>query len=140
MLLMPFETFKRQGRIFKSVKAWRDEALSKGWLVDHAREAGKAVVFVSHTWWDRTYLDPSRDPNDPYDRGAPDYQRGGQKDLKWRVVCMGVESLASAKGLALADVLLWVDWQSISPGLPKMARRSGEGHTNGAESRPEEAA
>ena len=30
MLAMPFLRFKEQGRIYKSTKAWRDEALSKG--------------------------------------------------------------------------------------------------------------
>ncbi len=49
MLAMPFATFMRQGRIFKSVKAWRDEALSKGWLVEYERKSGKVVIFVSHT-------------------------------------------------------------------------------------------
>ena len=137
MLVMPLITFKRQGRIFKSVTAWRDEALSKGRLLEYARDkAGKVVVFVSHTCarpqlprpqpllfartrhtvgtgWDREYLDPSRDPNDPYDKGAPDYQSGERKDLKWRLVCAGVESLVKAKGLKEKDVLLWLDWQSI---------------------------
>ena len=65
------------------------------------------------TGWDREYLDPSRDPNDPYDKGAPDYQSGERKDLKWRLVCAGVESLVKAKGLKEEDVLLWLDWQSI---------------------------
>ena len=70
MLVMTFATFKSQGRIFKSVKAWREEALCKGWLIKHTGEAGKVVIFISHTWWDREYLDPSRDPNDPYDKGG----------------------------------------------------------------------
>ena len=30
MLVMPFRNFKAQGRIMKSTKAWRDEALAAG--------------------------------------------------------------------------------------------------------------
>ena len=68
---------------------------------------------VGPAGWDREYLDPDRDPEDPYDKGAPDYQSGEKKDLKWRVVCAGVESLIKAKGLKEQDVMLWLDWQSI---------------------------
>ena len=55
MLVMPLATFKRQCRIFKSVKRWRDEALQKGWLVVHVNDAsdrpapGRVVIFISHT-------------------------------------------------------------------------------------------
>ena len=41
MLVMPFLRFKEQGRIYKSTKTWRDEALSKGWLVKHDKASGK---------------------------------------------------------------------------------------------------
>jgi len=41
MLAMPFLRFKKQGRIYKSTKTWRDEALSKGWLVKHDKASGK---------------------------------------------------------------------------------------------------
>ena len=40
MLVMPYATFKEQGRICKSVVKWRDEALDKGWLVEHAKVVG----------------------------------------------------------------------------------------------------
>ena len=49
MLVMPFEQFKAQGRIFKSTKAWREEALEKQWLVVYDESSGKVVIFVSHT-------------------------------------------------------------------------------------------
>ena len=49
MLVMPFEQFKAQGRIFKSTKAWREEALQKQWLVVYDESSGKVVIFVSHT-------------------------------------------------------------------------------------------
>ena len=55
MLVMPLSIFKQQGRICKSTKAWRDEALRKGWLVAHVTAAGDKppapgkVVFISHT-------------------------------------------------------------------------------------------
>ena len=35
------------------------------------------------------------------------------KDLKWRVICAGVEKLIEEQGLKAEDVMLWVDWQSI---------------------------
>merc|ERR1719247_951620 len=83
----------------KSVKKWRDEALKKGWLVefkpgevaegDQAWRGGgrgkkwpKVAIFISHTWWDRDFKDESNDPDDPYDRGAPDYQTGWKKKLE----------------------------------------------------------
>ena len=49
MLVMPFLTFKQQKRIFKSTKAWREEALEKQWLVVYDESSGKVVIFVSHT-------------------------------------------------------------------------------------------
>jgi len=144
MLLMPFLRFKEQGRIEKSIKTWRDEALSKGWLVEYDEASGKIVIFVSHTWWDRDFTDDTNDETNKYDRGAPDYQlkdypdeerdvldyadsRAGPvsvstgrkktyqkpKDLKWRVICDGVEKLIEEQGLKAEDVMLWVDWQSI---------------------------
>ena len=42
---------------------------------------------------DREFVDTTNDPNDPYDKGAPDYQSGEKKDTKWRIICSGVESL-----------------------------------------------
>ena len=86
-------------------------------------------------WWDRTFTDETNDPNDTYDRGAPDYKAeypdeerelmddNGQpsgrmgtyqkpKDLKWRIVCAGVQRLIEQEGLDEADVMLWFDWQS----------------------------
>ena len=49
MLVMPFGVFKAQGRIMKSTKAWRDEALAAGSLVVHEEGSGKVVIFISHT-------------------------------------------------------------------------------------------
>ena len=74
MLVMPFGVFKAQGRIMKSTKAWRDEALAAGSLVEHKEGSGKLVIFISHTWWDRSFKDATNDPNNPYDVGAPDLQ------------------------------------------------------------------
>ena len=128
MLLIPFLRFKQQGRIYKSTKTWRDEALSKGWLVTYDKASGKIVIFISHTWWDREFTDETNDETDKYDRGAPDFQAdypdekrawmGGKtyekpKDLKWRVICAGVEKLIEEQGLTTEAVMLWVDWQSI---------------------------
>jgi hypothetical protein len=113
MLVMPFERFKAQGRIFKSTKAWREEAFEKQWLVEYDASSGKVVIFISHTWWHRDFKDASNDPNDKYDRGSPDWQSGPNKDLKWRVICAGVKRLCEEKGLNEEDVTLWIDWQSI---------------------------
>ena len=49
MLVMSFKQFKAQGRIFKSTKAWREEALEKQWLVVYDESSGMVVIFVSHT-------------------------------------------------------------------------------------------
>ena len=139
MLLIPFFFFVQLGRIPKSTKAWREEARSKGWLVEYRREDGKIVIFISQTWWDREYLDPDRDPNDKYDVGGPDWQkdypayqrevdvevegkwvkqkeahtRERPKDLKWRIIVAGVERLIEDKGLEAENVMIWCDWQSI---------------------------
>eukprot|EP00964_Phaeocystis_antarctica_P124682 scaffold88321_cov52-Phaeocystis_antarctica.AAC.1 len=102
MLVMPFSVFKKQGRIMKSTKVWRDGALAAGSLVEHKEGSGKVVIFISHTWWDRGFTDETNDPNDVYDNGAPDFQANypeeqrewmvtyqRPKDLKWRVICAG---------------------------------------------------
>ena len=134
MLVMPFGVFKAQGRIMKSTKAWRDEALAAGSLVEHEEGSGQIVIFISHTWWDRSFTDATNDPNNPYDKGAPDFQRDypdeqremevrpfeyamrtyqRPKNLKWRVICAGVQRLLEQEGLKEEEVSLWVDWQSI---------------------------
>jgi hypothetical protein len=122
MLVMPFRQFKAQGRIMKSVQKWRDEALEQGWLIEFSHEPqeglkvrsdGKVAIFISHTWWDREFVDETNDPDDQYDIGAPDYQTGEKKDLKWRVICAGVSRLIEQEQLKEKDVCLWVDWQSL---------------------------
>ena len=129
MLVMPFGVFKTQGRIMKSTKVWRDQALAAGSLVEHEEGSGKTAIFISHTWWDRAFKDATNDPNNPYDQGAPDWQKDypeeqremdgkmvtyqRPKDLKWRVICAGVQRLIEQEGLKEEDVSLWVDWQSI---------------------------
>ena len=61
--------------------------------------------------WDRAFVDETNDETDVYDKGAPDYQTGEKKDLKWRLVRDGVEALVRDKGLRAEDVVLWSDWQ-----------------------------
>ena len=105
-------------------------------LVEHEEGSSKIVIFISHTWWDRSFTDATNDPNNPYDVGAPDlqadypdeqrrmcvnavldkyemvtYQR--PKNLKWRIICAGVQRLLEQEGLKEEEVSLWVDWQSI---------------------------
>ena len=52
----------------------RDGALAAGSLVVHEEGSGKIVIFISHTWWERSFTDATNDPNNPYDVGAPDLQ------------------------------------------------------------------
>ena len=97
----------------KSVQKWRDEALAQGWLVEFKEGEGKVAIFISHTWWHRDFVDETNDPKDKYDRGCPDWQSGEKKNLKWRVICAGVQRLLKQEGLKEEEVSLWVDWQSI---------------------------
>ena len=79
-------------------------------------------------WWDRDFTDETNDPKNVYDKGGPDYmadyptyERFGityqncEKNLKWRIVCAGVQRLCEEQGLNEEDVALWVDWQSSTP-------------------------
>ena len=115
MLVMPFLIFKAQGRIMKSVQKWRDEALAQGWLVEFKEGEGKVAIFISHTWWDRDFKDETNDASDVYDKGSPDWQSGEKKNLKWRVICAGVERLIKQKRLKAKNVMIWCDWQSSAP-------------------------
>jgi len=115
MLVMPFLQFKAQGRIMKSVQKWRDEALAQGWLVEFKEGEGKVAIFISHTWWDRDFKDETNDASDVYDKGSPDWQSGEKKNLKWRIICAGVERLVEEKGLEAKNVMIWCDWQSSAP-------------------------
>ena len=113
MLVMPFRVFRAQRRIMKSTKKWRDEALKNDNLIVYEDGSSKIVIFISHTWWDRDFKDETNDPKDLYDRGTPDHQTGAKKDLKWRIICDGVQRLIERDGLNEDDVHLWIDWQSI---------------------------
>ena len=42
----------------------------------------------------------TNDPNDPYDKGAPDYQTGEKKNFKFQVICAGVKALMQAAAAA----------------------------------------
>ena len=63
MLVMPYRQFKAQGRIMKSVKKWRDEALEQEWLVEFKVGSGKVAIFISHTWWHRDFKNETNDPD-----------------------------------------------------------------------------
>ena len=50
-----------------------------------------------------------------YGNGKPTGEMGTYqkpKDLKWHIVCAGVQRLIEQQGLDEADVMLWFDWQS----------------------------
>ena len=101
------------------------------------RRPRERAARLARRWWDRDFKDETNDPNDRYDKGAPDYQAdypeeerevikdgepSGEKhtyqkpqNLKWRVICAGVERLIAEQGLDEADVSLWLDWQSSAP-------------------------
>ena len=125
MLVMPYGEFKAQGRIVKSVKQWRDQALASGSLVVYEEGSGKIVIFVSHTWWDRDFKDATNDPKDLYDKGSPDYQADypeeerevvfnfnekkmvtyqRPKGQKWRVICAGVQRLVEQERLSRCTI------------------------------------
>ena len=48
MMLMPYPIFKKQGRIMKSLKPWREEVRAEGRMVQFDPKTHK-VIFVSHT-------------------------------------------------------------------------------------------
>ena len=83
------------------------------------RRPRERAARLARRWWDRDFKDETNDPNDRYDKGAPDFQAdySPQKpqNLKWRVICAGVERLIAEQGLDEADVSLWLDWQSSAP-------------------------
>lgn len=132
MLVMPLRQFQAQGRIVKSTKAWREEAMEKKWLIEYKEGSGKIAIYVSHMWWDRMFVEEGTD--DIFRVGAPDYQAdypdeerknkfayyGGtstyqrSRNLKWRIICEGVQRLIKRKALHEEDVTIWIDWQSIS--------------------------
>ena len=116
MMLMPYPIFKKQGRIMKSLKPWREEVRAEGRMVQFDPKTHK-VIFVSHTWWDRTFVDESNDPDDKYDRGAPDYMadygENREKGLKHKIICLGVDNLIKQEELDEDNVMIWVDWQSV---------------------------
>ena len=109
MLVQPFPKFVEQGRIMKSTADFRKKAMKKGSLVKFDKNKHKAI-FLSHTWWDRGFVDETNDPNDPYDKGAPDWQSGENKDLKFRAIVNGVRTLIEQKGWSESKVVLWIDW------------------------------
>jgi len=77
MIVMPFNAFKEQGRICKSMEAWRRTAREKKALVEFARveygtgkvnrdgtldgtlviAEGKVAIYISHAWWHRDFQD-----------------------------------------------------------------------------------
>ncbi len=175
MLVMPLRQFQAQGRIVKSTKAWREEAMEKKWLIEYKEGSGKIAIYVSHMcahtiacplcisldplppsapshlptslqcppqhqrntvirrWWDRMFVEEGTD--DIFRVGAPDYQAdypdeerknkfayyGGtstyqrSRNLKWRIICEGVQRLIKRKALHEEDVTIWIDWQSSAP-------------------------
>ena len=58
----------------------------------------------------RWHTPPGR-PDGVYDWGGPDHVEGEKANLKWRLICQGVEALIERDGLAADDVSVWIDWQ-----------------------------
>ena len=110
MLVMPYMRFKEQGRIWKSTRTWRADALRNGWLLTHEPGVGGLVtVYVSHRWW---HHPPGR-PAGVVDWGGPDHAEGAKANLKWTMLCAAVEALIARDELDESRVALWIDWQSI---------------------------
>ena len=63
---------------------------------------------------DEERLNPNYDSDDPENSndGSKMLTYKKPKDLKWRIVCAGVQRLIEKEGLNEADVVLWFDWQS----------------------------
>ena len=77
------------------------------------------------------YTDATNDPNNPYDKGAPDWQSGDKKDLKFRTIIAGVRSLIKDKGWDESDVCLYAAARGShpcartpSPALPSVGAHS----------------
>ena len=96
MVVVPFNTFKANGRILKSLKPYRDEAFKDGKLIEYAKvvngtgkikpngsldgklELSKQdliTIFISHRWWDVHYGTKSTKNLNNGDRGAPDWMQ-----------------------------------------------------------------
>ena len=74
-------------------------------------------------------MDESNNPENPYDKGAPDYQAdygeeerevwgrkqkyNREKGLKHKIICLGVDNLIKQEELDEDNVMIWVDWQSV---------------------------
>ena len=108
MIVMPFKVFKEQGKIEKSTLEWRTKAFDNGWLVQYTGDL--VVIFISHRWW---YHPPNR-PAGTYDWGGPDHVEGHKANLKWRLICEGVDALIKKDNLQVDKVALWIDWQVLA--------------------------
>ena len=58
MLVMKFDAFKKQLRICKSTRAWREEVQRKGWLIEYDPAMGQIAIFISQT------CEPHQEPPD----------------------------------------------------------------------------
>ena len=129
----------------KSLKPWREEVRAEGRMVQFDPKTHK-VIFISHTWWDRKFVDESNDPEDKYDRGAPDYMAdygeverevvnwdgrmvkqmyNREKGLKHKIICLGVDNLIKQEELDEDNVMIWVDWQSVRWGRTRTLSATG---------------
>ena len=82
-------------------------------------EEGMIAIFISHRWWDH----PPGRPEGVYDWGGVDYVEGGvypdgkpvppeKANLKWRLICEGVDVLARENRLPKDKIVLWIDWRA----------------------------
>jgi hypothetical protein len=133
MRVMPWLDFKEQGCCLRS-----DVAKAKELLQTFDAEMHTAI-FVSHKWWvtaaqeDRTIElavdlaeatpdgEPSSSPTKfAFDTGRPDWTTGEKANLKFRVLCMGLEGLIQRFGLDQSRLALWMDWFSIDQDDPEL--------------------
>ena len=108
---MPLAVFKGQGKICKSERKWREQALAQGWLVEYSSDL--VCIFISHRWWHH----PPNRPANAYDWGGPDYVEGNKANLKWKIICRGVDTLVEQHALDANKVALWIDWQARASSL-----------------------
>ena len=77
-------------------------------------EEGTDDVFrVGAPDYQADYPDEERKNKFAYYGGTSMYQRS--RNLKWRIICEGVQRLIKRKALHEEDVTIWIDWQSSAP-------------------------
>ena len=103
MKVIRWTSFKELGALPRS-----DDAETRGLLedfegFDSTKDGRLSCVFVSHSWWERETPKTAK----------PDYTSGDKANLKFRVICAGVQQMIEREALEPTHLALWVDYYSI---------------------------